>query len=233
MIFVGGGSLLWRAVRATQAAGHRIDLVVVADAEMVPAAVTEVPLLRTADVNAAAPALVAAATDSLVWSINNPTILRPALLDSGLRVLNIHNGPLPAYRGLPEVAIVHALLAGESRYAATLHVVDAGIDTGTVLGVEEFDIAPDATFADVMLAGLRACHRVFERNLDAALDDTLTALPASDVAPGYHGRRDLVGLAAHRDNPRYRRAVALGVFAPQFPDLAAAVAAAEATVVGS
>ncbi len=225
MIFLGGGSLLWRAVRSAGAAGHRIDLVVVDPAEAVPAVLGDVPLLRTVDVNAEAAALTAAAADGLVWSINNPTILRAPIVGSGLRVLNVHNGPLPGYRGLPEVAVVHALLAGESRYGATLHVVDAGIDTGAVLAVEEFDIGPEDTFADVMLAGLRACHLVFERNLAAAVAGTLTPLPASDAAPGYHGRRDLAGLAAHRDDPRYPRATALGVFAPQFPELAAAVAA--------
>lgn len=224
MIFIGSGALLWRAVRTARAAGHRVDLVCIGPGEAAP---DDVPVLRGTDVNADAEAVAAACTDEVVWSINNPTILRAPIVESGLRVHNIHNGLLPAYRGLPEIAIVHALLAGEDRYGATLHAVDLGIDTGSVLAVEDFAIGSDDTFQDVMMAGLRACHTVFERSLSAAVDGTLAPLPGSGGRSGYHGRRDLPGLASQRDNPRFPRAAALGVFAPHYPELAAALAAAE------
>ncbi|MGW0041491.1 formyltransferase family protein [Rhodococcus sp. NPDC003348] len=230
MIFIGGGALLWRAVRSADAAGHRVDLVCIGPDEAAP---DGVPVLRGTDVNAQAADLVTACTDGVVWSINNPTILRAPIVESGLRIHNIHNGPLPGYRGLPEIAIVHALLSGETRYGATLHVVDLGIDTGGVLAVEEFEIGVDDTFQDVMMAGLRACHTVFERSLSAVVEGTLTPLPASGVRPGYHGRRDLAGLAAHRDSPRYPRAAALGVFGPHYPELAAALAAEGSGQIGT
>ncbi|MFD1812584.1 formyltransferase family protein [Rhodococcus gannanensis] len=221
MIFIGRGALLWRAVRSAQAAGHPIDLVWTDPDETVP---DGFPVLRGPDVNSASDDLLAACTDDIVWSVNNSTILRAPIVESGLRVLNIHNGPLPAYRGRPEIAVVRALLAGESRYAATLHEVDLGVDTGAVLAVEEFDIGPEDTFQDVMMAGLRACHTVFERSLPAVVAGKLTPLPPSGNRPGYHGLRDLADIAANRDDPRYARASALGVFAPHYPELAAALA---------
>ena len=46
-------------------------------------------------------------------------------------ILNVHPGPLPAYRGL--FAPFWQVLEGEAELAATLHLVDAGIDTGAVL----------------------------------------------------------------------------------------------------
>jgi hypothetical protein len=46
-------------------------------------------------------------------------------------ILNVHPGPLPAYRGL--FAPFWQVLEGEGELAATLHLVDAGIDTGAVL----------------------------------------------------------------------------------------------------
>ncbi|MFC4605341.1 formyltransferase family protein [Rhodococcus kronopolitis] len=221
MIFVGRGALLWRAVRAADTAGHPVDLVCVGPDEAVPEGI---PVLRTPDVNADAAAVTAACSDSLVWSINNETILRPPLLGSGLRIYNIHNGPLPAYRGRPEVAIAAALLDGETHYGATLHEVDHGIDTGAVLDIELFPIAPQDGFAEVMLAGLRACHAVFVRNLTAAAAGTLSPMPPSTQPAGYYGRRQLADIAARRGSDDFSRAAALGVFAPLYPDLAAATA---------
>lgn len=46
-------------------------------------------------------------------------------------ILNVHPGPLPGYRGL--FAPFWQVLAGEPELAATLHLVDAGIDTGAVI----------------------------------------------------------------------------------------------------
>lgn len=46
-------------------------------------------------------------------------------------ILNVHPGPLPAYRGL--FAPFWQVMEGETQLAATLHLVDRGIDTGAVL----------------------------------------------------------------------------------------------------
>lgn len=221
MIFVGRGALLSRAVRAADTAGHRVDLVCVGPDEAVPEGI---PVLRTADVNDDAATVTAACRDGLVWSINNETILRSPLLGAGLRIYNIHNGPLPGYRGLPEIAIASALLNGETQYGATLHEVDQGIDTGAVLDVELFPIAPDDGFQEVMLAGLRACHAVFVRNLTAAVENALSPMPPSTRSAGYYGRRQLADIAARHGTDGFSRAAALGVFAPLYPDLAAATA---------
>jgi hypothetical protein len=65
--------------------------------------------------------------------LNGTRILRPATLQAaGAPVLNVHAGITPAFRG------VHggywALWTGETQdFGATLHLVDAGVDTGPVL----------------------------------------------------------------------------------------------------
>lgn len=232
MIFVGRGALLGRAVRSALASGHRVDLVCVPPGEPQTAAweAAGVRVLVTEHVNAAAPILLDACSDGVGWSINNPVILRGGLLDSGVRFYNIHNGPLPAYRGIPEVAVVHAILRGEQRYAGTLHRVDAGIDTGEVLDVEEFPIADDDGFAEVMMHGLRACHTLFERNVGRVLRDDVqpsaAAIRAADraaadgVRAGYYGRPERAALAEFADHPRFARATAFGVFTPHVADLA-------------
>ncbi|RVW03393.1 formyltransferase family protein [Rhodococcus spongiicola] len=226
MIFIGEGALLWRAVRAATADGYRVDLVCTRSDQTTP---DHVPVLHTRDVNADAARIQSACSDGLVWSINNPTILEAPLLDSGLRIYNIHNGPLPAYRGRPEIAITYALLNGETRYGATLHEVDKGVDTGAVLDVEEFPVRPRDRFQEVMMTGLRACHTLFERNLEAAVTGPLSPITPSSDGGGYYGRERLDELAGHRDSPHYHRAGHLGVFTPLYPDLAAALADPAAT----
>src|SRR5215470_16449572 len=55
--------------------------------------------------------------------------------------VNVHGGLLPAYRG-PHV-MQWAIINGEAETGATLHYVDAGIDTGPVIAEERFPIAPN------------------------------------------------------------------------------------------
>lgn len=227
MIMIGRGALLWRAVSAATDAGHPVDLVCVPPGESAPAAV---PVLRTTNVNDDVALISAACTDGIAFSLNNPTILRAQFLAAGLRTYNIHNGPLPAYRGIPEIAVVYALLNGDSAYAATLHEVDAGIDTGRVVDSEPFGLGSTDTFASVMMRGLRACQALFERNLPAVVSGRaghpVPPPAAASASPGYYGRTLLGELIEYRNHPRFARATDLGVFAPHFPELADAVAAA-------
>ncbi|MFB7053074.1 formyltransferase family protein [Streptomyces vinaceus] len=226
MIFVGDGALLRRAVAHAAAQGHPVDLVCSADPQDATAGgAPHLHLPAPADLNAHAEALTRTCTDGIVWSLNNHRIFRAPLLSRGLRILNVHNGLLPRHRGLPSVAVLFALLNGEREYGATLHEVDAGIDTGRVLAVRRFPVAPDARHFQVMLHGVRACQALFEETLPAVATGAPLPPPPAPAGPSaYHGVRALAGLAAHRDHPAYARATDLGPFAAHAPELAAAVA---------
>ncbi|MBP1162921.1 hypothetical protein ABIC28_000456 [Rhodococcus sp. PvR044] len=224
MILVGSGALLWRAARFASASDFTVDLVCTGPGDAAPAGLEGLAHLETTDVDAEAAVLAEACTDSVVWSINNPMIFGPALVNSDLRIYNIHNGPLPEFRGLPAAAIVHAILQGRDEYAATLHRVDSGIDTGAVVDVERFAIAPDDRFQDVMMNGLRACHELFERSLDAVMTGPAPSAPAAVVPGGYYGAASIRELPGHRGDANFERATALGVFAPRYPAIAAAAA---------
>ncbi|MER5731789.1 formyltransferase family protein [Streptomyces sp. NPDC002138] len=224
MIFIGDGALLRRAVRHAAAEGHPVDLVCCAD----PLDAAGAPHLAAPDVNARADTLAAACTDGIVWSLNNRRILRAPLLSRGLRILNIHNGLLPQHRGLPSVALLFALLHGDPEYGATLHEVDAGIDTGPVLAEHRFPIGPEDRYHQVMLQGVRACQRLFEEHLPHVAAGTPATPPAAPHRPpapaAYYGARALDRLADHRDHPAYARATDLGIFAPHAPEVARALA---------
>ncbi len=167
MIFVGEGALLRRAVAHAAARGHRVDLVCSADPLDAAAAGPRTPHLAAPDLNTRAADLSAACTDGIVWSVNNRQIFRAPLLSLGLRIVNVHNGLLPQHRGLPSVAVLFALLHGDTEYGATVHEVDAGIDTGPVLAEHRFPVGPEDRFHQVMLRGIRACQTLFEEVLPA------------------------------------------------------------------
>lgn len=227
MIFVGEGALLWRAVQHTLDSDLPVDMVCSSSPAAAPHARPEVPVRVVADVNVLTAELAAASTDGVVWSVNNRMIFRTPLLSAGLRILNIHHGPLPAYRGLPEVALVYAMLRGEREFAATLHQVDEGIDTGRVLAAERYPIGPDEPYHVVLRRGLQTCHRLFERTLPLVAADPAWAgeplRPYSTHSGGYYGRKALARLPQYRNHPDFARATDLGFLAGYLPELATAL----------
>lgn len=223
MIFVGNGALLWRAVSSASAAGHPVDLVVDCG-DGAPADLRNIPLVTATDVNTCAAEIERTASDGILWSIDNPMIFRKPILDLDLTILNIHGGAIPAYRGLPLVAVIYALLNSESHYETTLHIVDEGIDTGPVVATSTFDIAPDDTFEDVMIGVVEHCHRLFETHLEAAACGQLPrAVPRTDVAHGYYGRSHMAELGSYITHPNFERATDLGLFADFYPAVAEAL----------
>jgi phosphoribosylglycinamide formyltransferase 1 len=90
-------------------------------------------------------ALAAAVADhrpDLVVSAGFMKIVGPAVLEAfGGRLVNTHPALLPAFPGAH--AVRDALAAGVPVTGATVHLVDAGIDTGPVLAQREVPVLPD------------------------------------------------------------------------------------------
>jgi phosphoribosylglycinamide formyltransferase-1 len=77
----------------------------------------------------------------LVVSAGFMKIVGPAVLDAfGGRLINTHPALLPAFPGAH--AVRDALAAGVPVTGATVHVVDAGVDTGPVLAQREVAVLP-------------------------------------------------------------------------------------------
>jgi phosphoribosylglycinamide formyltransferase-1 len=78
----------------------------------------------------------------LVVSAGFMKIVGPAVLDAfGGRLVNTHPALLPAFPGAH--AVRDALVAGVDVTGATVHLVDAGVDTGPVLAQREVRVRPD------------------------------------------------------------------------------------------
>jgi phosphoribosylglycinamide formyltransferase-1 len=87
-------------------------------------------------------AAIAAHEPDLVVSAGFLKIVGPAVLDAfGGRLINTHPALLPAFPGAH--AVRDALAAGVRVTGTTVHVVDAGVDTGPVLAQREVAVRPD------------------------------------------------------------------------------------------
>jgi phosphoribosylglycinamide formyltransferase 1 len=78
------------------------------------------------------------------------------------RVVNVHPSLLPAYPGTR--AIEDALANGAEVTGVTVHVVDAGVDTGPILAQEEVAVEPRETLVERI-------HAVEHRLLPRVVED--------------------------------------------------------------
>ncbi|SOD93935.1 phosphoribosylglycinamide formyltransferase [Blastococcus haudaquaticus] len=84
----------------------------------------------------------------LVVSAGFMKLVGPAVLDAfGGRLINTHPALLPAFPGAH--AVRDALAAGVAVTGATVHLVDAGLDTGPVLAQREVAVHPDDDEAEL------------------------------------------------------------------------------------
>ncbi len=95
------------------------------------------------DINAPeAVAMVQAFRPDVILSIRFSHIFQAAVFDlPRFGTYNIHPGALPQYAGL--FAAFRCMLDGQDRIGCTLHRVDAGIDTGPVVGIGWLPVQPE------------------------------------------------------------------------------------------
>lgn len=118
MILVGGGAVCLRAVRHCLAAALPVDAVITREPRLSAALERLGCTVRLADdVNAEWEFVRDTCRDGIVWSVDNRVLLRPPLLElPGVVHFNVHNGLVQQYRGLPEVGLFLAILAGEAEW---------------------------------------------------------------------------------------------------------------------
>ena len=93
--------------------------------------------------------------------------------------LNVHSSLLPAYRG--RAPVNWAIIEGEQELGATLHVIDAGIDTGDLVFQERFSLRDDEDVSDALRYLDSAYESLVARTVEAL---RWGQLPRTPMPPG-------------------------------------------------
>ena len=97
-------------------------------------------------------------------------VLSPAIIQALSRpILNIHPSLLPAFPGMH--AQKQALEAGVRWSGATVHFVDAGLDSGPIILQEPVEVAPDDTEDSLSTRILETEHRIYPQSVDIVARD--------------------------------------------------------------
>lgn len=149
-------------VIADQPGAGILDLAAAAN---IPAHLLTEPRYRTRwspEVEAQAVTLMQeAAVDLVVLAGFMRVVKEPLLTAYPGRIINIHPSLLPKYRGL--AAWKQALEAGDTVAGCTVHYVDCGVDTGTIIAQAEVPILPNDTPETLHARIQKAEHDLYPR----------------------------------------------------------------------
>jgi methionyl-tRNA formyltransferase len=115
-------------------------------------------------------------------------ILRGAFLDRFAEgVINLHGGPLPHYRG--GSPLNWQILRGEKSIGISILFTEEGVDTGPVLGSDQFDLHPDETIDSVVERSLPRFERLLLEVLEGLRKGTLSPRPQDPSRARYFAKR--------------------------------------------
>jgi methionyl-tRNA formyltransferase len=118
------------------------------------------------------------------------------------RLLNIHNSPLPRYRGVSPIN--WALKNEEDEHGVTIHEITPGIDDGPIVAQVKYSIFPHFDeVEDVYQRALRFAWTLFEQTMPVL--DRIEARPQHEEAVTYYSRDDDARLGDRRGFRRDQR----------------------------
>lgn len=103
--------------------------------------------------------------------------------------LNLHTGPLPEYAGIH----VHqwGIRNGEEKFGVTIHQMEPGIDTGSIVGERQFDITPSDTGLSLYNKAMKEGAGLFQEILDnIVLGNHLPCRPQNLANRTYYSKKD-------------------------------------------
>ncbi len=161
----------WFPSVAELARAHGIEPVVI-DNPLDPAAITRVRI----------------AAPDLLFSFYYRTLLPAEMLAvPRLGAFNMHGSLLPKYRG--RAPVNWAVLKGETRTGATLHVMTERADRGAIVDQEAVPIGSDDTAIDVQKRVTAAAAAILERRLEELEAGSAKATPQDETRATRFGRR--------------------------------------------
>jgi methionyl-tRNA formyltransferase len=122
-------------------------------------------------------------TIDLAFSVFYDRIIREWFIAKCGRILNLHNGPLPRYRGVSPIN--WALKNGERTHGVTIHEISPGIDTGPIVAQLRYSIYPETDeVEDVYRRALAYGWTLFEQTMP--LLDRIAAEPQDESQATYY-----------------------------------------------
>ncbi|MDI3340750.1 MAG: formyltransferase family protein, partial [Sphaerobacter sp.] len=121
----------------------------------------------------------------LAMSVFYGHIIRPWFIAKCDRIWNLHNGPLPRYRGISPVN--WALKNGEREHGVTIHEITPGVDDGPIVGQLKYSIYPEFDeVGDVYQRALEYGWVLFQQTIPLA--DRITPRPQDEAQATYYSR---------------------------------------------
>jgi methionyl-tRNA formyltransferase len=131
----------------------------------------------------------------LAISVFYDKILNAEFIDACGRVLNIHNSPLPRYRGVSPIN--WALKNGERMHGVTIHEITPGIDDGPIVAQLQYSIYPEFDeVVDVYNRALEYGWALFSQTMPNL--DRIEATPQDESAASYYSTADNDALGERR-----------------------------------
>lgn len=121
----------------------------------------------------------------LAVSVFYDKIIKAWFIDKCRRIINLHNGPLPKYRGVSPIN--WALKNNEAEHGVTIHEITPGIDDGAVIGQVKYSIYPEFDeVVDVYKRSLEYGWILFQQTMP--LLDRIQARPQDDSQATYYSK---------------------------------------------
>lgn len=105
------------------------------------------------------------------------------------RLYNIHFSLLPAYKGMYTSA--HPILNGEKRSGCTIHHIDEGIDTGSIITQISFPMKKDIYCKELYEKYLLNGQKLVEKTIGNIIEDNYDAIPQSSEGHSYYSKNSI------------------------------------------
>jgi methionyl-tRNA formyltransferase len=143
----------------------------------------------------------------LVISIFYDRIIKDWFISKCPRILNLHNGPLPKYRGVSPIN--WALKNGEQEHGVTIHEITPGIDDGPIVAQVKYSIYPEVDeVIDVYRRAIEYGWVLFQQTIPIL--DKLTPRTQDGSQASYYSKREDPLLGERRNFTREQSLFASG-----------------------
>lgn len=131
----------------------------------------------------------------LAFSVFYDRIIKDWFIQKCHRILNLHNGPLPKYRGVSPIN--WALKNEEDLHGVTIHEITPGIDDGPIIGQVQYSIYPAIDeVATVYSRALEFAWTLFQQTMP--LVEKITPRPQDGAKATYYSAKENDQLAERR-----------------------------------